>query len=120
LWRKLEGNKHLRMQRKAIGWKQAGCRRHTTYPLPVLERRTNDNERQWGWLPSNKERNKLWKACLRMWDFKFSRRRVCCSESSSGMYCRVKWLSTIILHGSISKKITLNTGLISFTSAKTT
>jgi hypothetical protein len=29
-----------------------------------------------------------------MWDFKFSRRRVWSSESSSGMYCRVKWLST--------------------------
>jgi hypothetical protein len=24
------------------------------------------------------------------WDFKFSRRRVWCSELSSGMYCRVK------------------------------
>jgi hypothetical protein len=29
-----------------------------------------------------------------MWDFKFSRRRVWCSELSSGMYCRVKLLST--------------------------
>jgi hypothetical protein len=29
-----------------------------------------------------------------MWDFKFSRRRVWYSELSSGMYCRVKWLST--------------------------
>jgi hypothetical protein len=29
-----------------------------------------------------------------MWDFKFSRRRVWCSEMSSGLYCRVKWLST--------------------------
>jgi hypothetical protein len=29
-----------------------------------------------------------------MWDFKFSRRRVWSSELSSGMYCRVKWLST--------------------------
>jgi hypothetical protein len=28
------------------------------------------------------------------WDFKFSRRRVWCSELSSGLYCRVKWLST--------------------------
>jgi hypothetical protein len=27
------------------------------------------------------------------WDFKFSRRRVWCSELSSGLYCRVKWLS---------------------------
>jgi hypothetical protein len=63
-----------------------------------------------------------------MWDFKFSRRRVWCSELSSGMYCRVKWLSTdvlevrtwrqyaplkrrstIILHGSTSQKTTLNT-----------
>jgi hypothetical protein len=25
------------------------------------------------------------------WDFKFSRRRVWCSELSSGMYCRAKW-----------------------------
>jgi hypothetical protein len=32
---------------------------------------------------------------LLIWDFKFSRRRVWCSELSSGMYCRVKWLSTI-------------------------
>jgi hypothetical protein len=58
-----------------------------------------------------------------MWDFKFSRRRVWCSELPSGIYCRVKWLSTdvthpwwwrqyaplkrrstIILHGSISQK----------------
>jgi hypothetical protein len=29
-----------------------------------------------------------------MWDFKFSRLRVWCSELSSGMYCRVKLLST--------------------------
>jgi hypothetical protein len=29
-----------------------------------------------------------------VWDFKFSRRRVWCSELSSGIYCRVKWLST--------------------------
>jgi hypothetical protein len=68
-------------------------------------------------------------------DFKFSRRRVWCSELSSGLYCHVKWLSadvsevstasithpwwwrlyallkrrsTIILHGSISQKKTLN------------
>jgi hypothetical protein len=31
---------------------------------------------------------------FRVWDFKFSRRRVWRSELSSGMYCRVKWLST--------------------------
>jgi hypothetical protein len=43
-----------------------------------------------------------------MWAFKFSRRRVWCSELSSGMYCRVKWLSTIILHGSTSQKTILN------------
>jgi hypothetical protein len=29
-----------------------------------------------------------------LWDFKFSRRRVWCSELSSGMYCRIKLLST--------------------------
>jgi hypothetical protein len=29
-----------------------------------------------------------------MWDFKFSRRRVWCSELSSGIYRRAKWLST--------------------------
>jgi hypothetical protein len=29
-----------------------------------------------------------------VWDFKFSWRRVWCSELSSGIYCRVKWLST--------------------------
>jgi hypothetical protein len=29
-----------------------------------------------------------------MWDFKFSRRRVWCSELSSGLYCRVNRLST--------------------------
>jgi hypothetical protein len=29
-----------------------------------------------------------------LWDFKFSRRGVWCSELSSGLYCRVKWLST--------------------------
>jgi hypothetical protein len=29
-----------------------------------------------------------------MWDFKFSRRRVWCSELSSGLYYHVKWLST--------------------------
>jgi hypothetical protein len=50
-----------------------------------------------------------------MWDFKFSRRRVWCSELSSGMYCiRDPWWwrqyaplkrqSTIILHGSTSQK----------------
>jgi hypothetical protein len=30
----------------------------------------------------------------KQWDFKFSRRRVWCSELSSGIYFRVKWLST--------------------------
>jgi hypothetical protein len=34
-----------------------------------------------------------WKR-LRCRDFKFSRRRVWCSELSSGIYCRVKLLST--------------------------
>jgi hypothetical protein len=29
-----------------------------------------------------------------LWDFKFSRRRVWCSKLSSGIYCRVKLLST--------------------------
>jgi hypothetical protein len=29
-----------------------------------------------------------------MWDFKFSQQRVWCSELSSGIYCRVKLLST--------------------------
>jgi hypothetical protein len=29
-----------------------------------------------------------------MWDFKFSRQRVWCSDLSSGIYCRVKLLST--------------------------
>jgi hypothetical protein len=66
-----------------------------------------------------------------VWDFKFSRRRVWCSELSSGLYCRVKWLSidvsevhthpwwwrqyvplkrrsTIILHGSTTQKTALN------------
>jgi hypothetical protein len=42
------------------------------------------------------------------WDFKFSRRRVWCSELSSGLYCRVKWLSKIILHGSTTQKTALN------------
>jgi hypothetical protein len=41
-----------------------------------------------------------------LWDFKFSRRRVWCSELSSGLYCRVK--STIILHGSTTQKTALN------------
>jgi hypothetical protein len=44
-----------------------------------------------------------------MWDFKFSRRRVLFSELYSGLYCRVEWLSTIILHGSITQKTALNT-----------
>jgi hypothetical protein len=59
-----------------------------------------------------------------LWDFKFSRRRVWCSELSSGLYCRVKWLSTddrwwrqyaplkrrstIILHCSTTQKTALN------------
>jgi hypothetical protein len=59
-----------------------------------------------------KNPSKIWQYCLLfnkiMWDFKFSRRRVWCSELSSGMYCRVKWLSTIILHGSTSQKTILN------------
>jgi hypothetical protein len=59
------------------------------------------------------------------WDFKFSRRRVWCSELSSGLYCRVKWLSTDdpwwwrqyaplnrrttkFLHGSTTQKTALN------------
>jgi hypothetical protein len=53
-----------------------------------------------------------------LWDFKFSRQRVWCSELSSGIYCHVNLLSTdvsevrrskIILHGSISQKTILNT-----------
>jgi uncharacterized membrane protein YkvI len=52
------------------------------------------------------------------WDFKFSRRRVWCSELSSGLYCRVKWLSTIILHGTIIQKTTLN--IKSYSSGKHT
>jgi hypothetical protein len=43
-----------------------------------------------------------------MWDFKFSRRRVWCSELSSGLYCRVEWLSTFIIHGSTTQKTALN------------
>jgi hypothetical protein len=38
----------------------------------------------------------------RLWDFKFSRRRVWCSELSSGLYCRVKWLSTDVSEVSFS------------------
>jgi hypothetical protein len=34
------------------------------------------------------------KAYVSLWDFKFSRWRVWCSELSSGLYCCVKWLST--------------------------
>jgi hypothetical protein len=57
---------------------------------------------------------------LSRWDFKFSRRRVWCSELSSGIYCCVKsswwWRqyaplkrrSAIILHGSTSQKTSLN------------
>jgi hypothetical protein len=68
---------------------------------------------------------------ISIWDFKFSRRRVWCSELSSGLYCRVKRLSTdvsavrthpwwwrqyaplkrrstIILHGSITQNTALN------------
>jgi hypothetical protein len=37
-----------------------------------------------------------------LWDFKFSRRRVWCSELFSGLYCRVEW------HGSITQKTALN------------
>jgi hypothetical protein len=54
-----------------------------------------------------------------MWDFKFSRRRVWCSELSFGLYewshpwwwrqyAPLKRRSTIILHGSITQKTTLN------------
>jgi len=39
-------------------------------------------------------RKKALQAICSMWDFKFSRRQVWCSELSSGLYCRVKWLST--------------------------
>jgi len=56
---------------------------------------------------------------FKLWDFKFSWRRVWSSDLSSGMYCRVKspwwWrqhvplkrLPTIILHGSTSQKTNL-------------
>jgi hypothetical protein len=59
-----------------------------------------------------------------VWDFKFSRRRVWCSELSSGMFCRVNCLLTLpwrwwqyaplkrrptyILHGCTSQKTILN------------
>jgi hypothetical protein len=37
---------------------------------------------------------KWWRIWKKLWNFKFSRRQVWCSELSSGMYCRVKQLST--------------------------
>jgi hypothetical protein len=40
------------------------------------------------------KRSYVLNSLLCMWDFKFSRRRVWCSELSSLIYCRVKWLST--------------------------
>jgi hypothetical protein len=46
----------------------------------------------------------LLKSTVILWDFKFSRQWVWCSELSSGIYCRVKWSSAIILHGSMSQK----------------
>jgi hypothetical protein len=71
--------------------------------------------RKWAEAPKKKKKEydkKHWCSALQqlshMWDFKFSRRRVWCSELSSGLYCRVKWLSTIILHGSTSQKTILN------------
>jgi hypothetical protein len=45
------------------------------------------NKGNLGWGQSGKVRYSLR-------DLKFSRRRVWCSELSSGIYCRVKWLST--------------------------
>jgi hypothetical protein len=55
-----------------------------------------------------------------MWDFKFSRRRVWCSELPSHpthpwwwrQYAPLKRWSTIILHGSTSQKATLNKNLL--------
>jgi hypothetical protein len=43
---------------------------------------------------------------FRMWDFKFSRRRVWSSEMSSGMYCRVKQLSTDVSEVRVASIIT--------------
>jgi arylamine N-acetyltransferase len=48
-----------------------------------MEQQWNGNYRE-----ENSEKN--------IWDFKFSRRRVWCSELSCGMYCRVKWLSLMM------------------------
>jgi hypothetical protein len=42
-----------------------------------------------GWLKKNLK-GSLYHIQPTLWDFKFSRRRVWCSELSSGMYCRVK------------------------------
>jgi hypothetical protein len=50
----------------------------------------------WGWWRTRHLGEYLdeinWKLEEIMWDFKFSRRRVWCSELSSGIYCRVKLL----------------------------
>jgi hypothetical protein len=60
----------------------------------------------------------IFSVVFEMWDFKFSRRRVWCSELSSGLniihpwwwrqYVPLKRRSTIILHGSTTQKTALN------------
>jgi hypothetical protein len=47
------------------------------------------------WVTEKASLNKLQTNTF-VWDFKFSRRRVWCSELSSGIYCRVKLLSSLI------------------------
>jgi hypothetical protein len=51
-------------------------------------------------------------SCLTLWDFKFSRRRVWCSELSSGFYCRVNRLSTdVSIYTAVQPRRQLRTSL---------
>jgi hypothetical protein len=70
--------------------------------------------RSWGcYIREKREKLKIDAASTdAMWDFKFSWQRVWCSELSSGLYCRVKWWSAIILHGSITQKTALSTDAV--------
>jgi hypothetical protein len=90
------------------------CQGEGTYALEVQEKKNNSltvltNHVYWLF----KKNTEMW---LYKWDFKFSRRRVWCSESSSGIYCRVKLLSTdvsevrtaSIIRDDSSQKTTLN------------
>jgi hypothetical protein len=60
------------------------------------------------WLQKLDQRSELFCGAFYQCSSPVKHATVWCSELSSGLYYHVKWLSTIILHGSTTQKTALN------------